>query len=180
MEQASLAPDPRYPAGRFEPPGAITPEDRERFIVDIDRLPEQLRAAVAGLDEQQLDTAYRSGGWTVRQLIHHVPESHMNCFIRFKLALTEDNPTIKPYDEAACAETADSKMDIEPSLHLIDGLHRRWTALLRSMTESQYQRTFQHPERGLMRLDMTLALYAWHGRHHTRHITALRERMGWL
>jgi uncharacterized damage-inducible protein DinB len=181
MEQASLAPDPRYPAGRFKKPETITAEDRDRFIGEIERLPGQIRAALAGLNEQQLDTPYREGGWTVRQVAHHLAESHMNSFIRFKLALTEDNPAIKPYDEAACAETADAKsMPVAPSLALLDGLHQRWTVLLRSLSEEQYRRTFRHPESGLMRLDVTLALYAWHCRHHTRHITALRERMGWV
>jgi hypothetical protein len=181
MEQASQASDPRYPVGRFTAPATITAGDRDRFIGEIEALPGQLRAALAGLNEQQLDTPYRDGGWTVRQVVHHFAESHMHSFLRFKLALTEDNPTIKPYGEAACAETPDAKtMPVLPSIELLDGLHQRWAVLLRWMSEQQYQRTFQHPERGLMKLDVTLAIYAWHCRHHTRHITALRERMGWV
>ena len=179
MEQASPALDLRYPAGRFQAPPSITAEDRERYIAELEHLVEGLRAATAGLNDSQLDTPYRDGGWTIRQVIHHLADSHMNSFVRFKLAMTEESPTIKPYDEAAWAELADSKLPVDLSLFLLDGLHRRWVALLRSMSPGDYQRTFTHPERGTMRLDMNLALYAWHCRHHTAHITSLRARMGW-
>ncbi len=136
--------------------------------------------ALKGLADAQIDTPYRDGGWTVRQVIHHLADSHMNSFVRFKLALTEDSPTIKPYNEAAWAETADARaLPLAPSLDLIDGLHQRWVVLLESLNDADFGRTFTHPERGQMRLDVNLALYAWHCRHHTAHIVSLRERMGW-
>lgn len=180
MEQATASIDPRHPIGRFQPPAVVTSADRARFIGDIRELPRQLRDAVAGLTDEQLDTPYRDGGWTVRQVVHHLADSHMNSFVRFKLALTEDSPMIKPYDESAWAETADSlELPLEPSIAILDGLHRRWVALLQSLREGDFERAFTHPERGPMRLDLNLALYSWHGRHHAAHITALRERMGW-
>jgi uncharacterized damage-inducible protein DinB len=180
MEQTSPALDARYPIGKFERPASVTSEDRSRFIQDIQTLPLDLRKAVAGLSDSQLDTPYREGGWTVRQVVHHVADSHMNSFVRFKLALTESNPVIKPYDEAAWAQTADAQnMPIEASLALLDGLHERWAVLMRATGESDFERTFQHPERGLMNLDTNLALYSWHGRHHVAHVTQLRSRMGW-
>lgn len=180
METPSLAADPRYPIGRFERPSTVSAADRLKWIADIESLPAQLRGALEGLDDAQLDTPYRDGGWTIRQVVHHVADSHINSFVRFKLALTEANPTIKPYDEAAWAETVDSKaLPVQPSLGVLDGVHQRWTALLRSLSEGDYQRTFQHPERGSMSLDANLALYSWHGRHHLAHVTRLRERMGW-
>jgi uncharacterized damage-inducible protein DinB len=180
MEQVSPAIDLRYPVGRFQAPAAITAEDRARFISVIERLPKSLSAAVAGLNDEQLDTPYREGGWTIRQVVHHLADSHMNSFIRFKLALTEESPTIKPYDEAACAELADSlRMPVNTSLMLLEGLHQRWTVLLRSMDQQHYQRAFKHPELGLVKLDVNLALYEWHCRHHTAHITSLRQRKGW-
>lgn len=173
-------PDPRYPIGTFERPALIAAEQRNRFIEDIEALPALLRNAVSGLSDAQIDTPYRDGGWTVRQVAHHVADSHMNSFIRFKLALTEKEPTIKPYDEAAWADTADTKsMPLEASLTLIEGLHTRWVALLRSLNEQQFERTFVHPERGSMTLSVNLALYSWHGRHHLAHILNLRRRMGW-
>jgi len=139
-----------------------------------------LRAAVAGLNEEQLNTPYRDGGWTVRQVIHHVPESHMNAYIRFKLALTENEPTIKPYDEAAWAETADVRdTPIEVSLTLLDNLHKRWVVLLKSMSDADFAKQFRHPELGVVPLEKNLALYAWHGNHHAAHITSLRERKQW-
>jgi uncharacterized damage-inducible protein DinB len=138
-----------------------------------------MRAAVAELMEQQLDMPYRPGGWTVRQVVHHVPESHMNSYVRFKLALTEGDPVIKPYDEALWAKLADADAPIEGSLALLDALHRRWVGLLESMKEGDFERTFRHPELGPVRLDQNLALYAWHGKHHVAHIAALRDRMGW-
>jgi hypothetical protein len=139
-----------------------------------------LRAAVAGLNEEQLNTPYRDGGWTVRQVIHHVPESHMNAYIRFKLALTEDDPTIKPYNEAAWAETADVRdTPVEVSLALLDNLHNRWVVLLKSMSDADFSKQFRHPELGVVPLVKNLALYAWHGKHHVAHITSLRERKQW-
>ncbi len=172
--------DLRYPVGRFQAPATISPEDRARFIDTIEALPARLRAAIAGLNDVQIDTRYRDGGWTVRQVVHHLADSHMNSFVRFKLGLTEDAPTIKPYLEGPCAETADSvNVPADASLALLDGLHQRWTVLLRAMTEQDYQRTFKHPERGVIRLDANLALYEWHCRHHTAHITSLRQRMNW-
>lgn len=180
MEQASAAADPRYPIGRFERPDTITADDRSRFIGEIEALPTQIRASIAGLDEAQLDTPYREGGWTLRQVIHHLADSHINSFIRFKLALTEDSPTITAYKEDMWAETADSRaMDVQASLAVLEGLHKRWVTLLRSLSDSDFERTFRHPERGLMRLDVNLALYAWHGKHHAEHITRLRSQKSW-
>jgi hypothetical protein len=139
-----------------------------------------MRAAVEGLTNEQLDTPYRFGGWTVRQVVHHVPDSHLNSYVRFKLALTEDTPTIKPYDEAAWARLADTAtVETETSLALLESLHDRWVRLLESMSDADFKRSFLHPELGLARLDQNLALYAWHGKHHVAHITALRDRMGW-
>jgi uncharacterized damage-inducible protein DinB len=172
--------DLRYPVGRFKRPDRLTQEEREAHIAAIAETPARLRAAVANLNFEQLDTPYRPGGWTVRQLVHHLPDSHMNSYIRFRLALTEDEPTIKAYDEARWAELADAKTSpIEPSLALLENLHKRWVMLLRSLTPSDWERTFRHPELGPMRLDQNLALYGWHGRHHVAHITSLRERQGW-
>jgi uncharacterized damage-inducible protein DinB len=139
-----------------------------------------MRAAVKGLSEQQLDTPYREGGWSVRQVVHHVPDSHLNSYIRFKWALTEDEPTIKPYAEDRWARLADSKVTpIEVSLTLLDSLHRRWSDLLHSLRGEDWKRKLRHPEAGVLTLDKMLALYAWHGRHHVAHITSLREKMGW-
>ena len=139
-----------------------------------------MRAAVAGLDETQLNTPYREGGWTVRQVVHHVPDSHMNSYVRFKLALTEDKPTIRPYDEAAWAELPDSRSTpIATSLTLLETLHDRWVGLLRSMSDADFARRIIHPERGELTLDALVTMYAWHSRHHVAHITALRVRMGW-
>ena len=172
--------DLRYPVGKYEAPARIDAAQRSRWIDEIAALPAQLRAAVAGLDEHQLDTPYRSGGWTVRQVVHHVPDSHMNALTRFKLALTEDNPTIKPYDEAAWAMLPDSRMPVASSLMLLESLHARWVALLRALKEEDFQRTYLHPEHGrTFTLGGLLAMYAWHGRHHTAHVTTLRSRMGW-
>lgn len=166
----------RYPIGRFNPAAAGSRADQ---IETLRRLPERLRAAVHGLNESQLDTPYRDGGWTVRQLVHHVADSHANSYVRVKLALTEDNPTIVAYDEAAWAKLPDSKMPIEASLPMIDAVHARLVALLEAMLEADYQKTFRHPERGQVTLANNLALYDWHSKHHTAHITRLRERMGW-
>jgi hypothetical protein len=139
-----------------------------------------LRAAVAGLTPQQLDTPYRPEGWSVRQVVHHVPESHMNAYIRFKLALTEDEPTVKPYDEAAWAKLPDVPgTPIETSLTLLEALHDRWVRVLRLLDDNSFKRTFHHPEIGVVTLERNLALYAWHGKHHAAHVTSLRDRMGW-
>jgi len=176
----AFEPDLRYPVGEFQQPESLTDAQRQECISAIADAPARLAAAVAGLTAAQLDTPYRPGGWTVRQLVHHIPDSHMNAYTRFKLALTEDVPTIKPYDEKSWAELADSKGAIEPSLALLENLHKRWVALLRSLAPSDWSRTFYHPEHGwTMSLDAVLAMEAWHGRHHVAHITSLRERNGW-
>jgi uncharacterized damage-inducible protein DinB len=172
--------DLRYPIGRFEYKGENTEEQRRELIGRIEQTPARLRAAVAGLKADHMETPYRPGGWTVRQLVHHVADSHMNSFMRFRLALTEDNPAIKGYDQDRWAQLADSRTQpVEVSLDLLDALHRRWAGLLRSMGPDEFARTFVHSELGPVTLDRTLALYAWHGDHHTAHITSLRERMGW-
>ena len=172
-----------YPIGKFSFPSAPTEEQRSEWISEILIAPVQLRAAVEGLTPEQIETPYRPGGWTVRQVIHHVPESHMNAYIRFKLALTEHNPIVKPYNENAWAETPDvASTEIEVSLTMLAMLHQRWYALLGAMTEADFERGYLHPEfpdRGPIPLGGVLAMYAWHGKHHTAHITALRERMGW-
>jgi len=172
--------DPRYPIGKFKTPESTTAASRAEHIEILRQLPERLRVAVSGLNDAQLDTPYREGGWTVRQLVHHVGDSHANSVIRFKLALTEDWPTIKPYDEKAWAELPDSKsLPIDGSLVFIEAMHARWVALLEAMNEVDFARGMVHPERGRSNLAHTLALYAWHSLHHTAHITSLRERMGW-
>jgi len=171
--------DLRYPIGHFSPPASSLPGVRAAHIQTLRRLPERLRAAVSGLSDAQLDTPYRDGGWTVRQVVHHVFDSHANSYMRFKLALTEEWPTIKPYDEAAWAELADSRMPIEVSLTLIEALHGRWVGLLESLSDEDFQKGFEHPERGRQNLAKVLALYDWHSRHHTAHITNLRARQGW-
>ena len=173
--------DLSYPIGKFAVEGEITAERRAGWIAEIAEVPAQLRAAVKDLTEAQLDTPYRPGGWTVRQVAHHLPDSHLNAYIRFKLALTEDGPTIKPYAEARWAELPDTVgTQVGVSLMLLEALHRRWVVLLKAMDESQWARAFFHPEqKKLLRLDGILAMYAWHGRHHLAHITTLREREGW-
>jgi uncharacterized damage-inducible protein DinB len=171
--------DYRYPIGKFAWKGAFTDDERRWAIEVIAHTPDQMRDAVEGLDDAQLDTPYREGGWTVRQVVHHVPDSHLNAYTRFKLALTEDAPTIKPYNEAAWAELPDSRGDISVSLDLLEALHKRWVPLLRTLSEVDYKRTFRHPEMGLMTLGALLRLYEWHGRHHVAHIMNLRSRMGW-
>ena len=172
--------DLSYPIGKFVWGGPAGAADRARRIDEIAAAPAALRAAVADLAAEQLDTPYRPGGWTVRQVCHHVPDSHMNAYVRFKLAVTEDTPTIKPYDEAAWAELADVKsVSVASSLALLDALHERWVAFLRSLGDADWARTFRHPELGVVPLERNVALYAWHGRHHVAHVTALRERMGW-
>lgn len=180
MTMTEPAADPRYPIGKFQRDVEPTPERRREWIDAIAETPARFRAAVQGLSDEQLDTPYRDGGWTVRQLAHHVPDSHMNALIRFKLGLTEDNPLIKTYDEALWAELGDVRATpLETSLATLELVHERWVHLLRSITDEQWARTIQHPEWGPMRLETMLALYAWHGRHHVAHVTRLRERMGW-
>jgi uncharacterized damage-inducible protein DinB len=172
--------DLRYPIGRFNPPASSTAGIRAAQIQTLRVLPERLQAAVSGLDDAQLDTPYRDGGWTVRQLVHHIADSHANSYVRFKLALTEDWPTIKPYDEAAWAELSDSlTLPADVSLTFIAALHARWVSLLGSMSEDDFQKGFNHPELGRQNLARTLALYDWHSRHHTAHIANLRARQGW-
>jgi len=172
--------DPRYPIGKFSFSGPTDAAQRKQFIDAIAQAPVALRAAVSGLSPKQVETPYRDGGWTVRQVVHHVPESHMNAYIRFKLALTEDEPTIKPYMEDRWAETEDVEATpLEVSLSLLDSLHDRWVRLLRSLKPDDWKRTFRHPELGTVSLEKNLALYAWHGRHHVAHVTELRKRMGW-
>ena len=172
--------DLRYPVGKFQFPDVVTADHRRTYIDQIAQTPARLRAAVAGLSDEQLETRYRPDGWTVRQVVHHVPDSHLNSYCRFKLALTEDQPAIKAYAEDRWAELPDGRGGpVEVSLRLLECLHSRWVALLRSLTEDEWKRTFRHPELGLVRLDQNAALYAWHGRHHEAHITSLRERMGW-
>lgn len=172
--------DLRYPIGRFQARSGLSADDRATFIDQIAALPAALRAAVAGLDAEQLSTPYRPDGWTVRQVVHHVADSHINSYARFKRAVTEDEPEIRGYDEAVWAELPDARDEnIEDSLLLLETLHRRWTRFLRSLDATQYARSFRHSEIGRISLESNLQLYAWHGRHHTAHITRLRERMGW-
>lgn len=174
-----LNPDLRFPIGDFSPAHPIAHAARRAQIDVLRALPQKLSAAVNDLSDAQLDTPYREGGWTVRQLVHHIADSHANAYIRFKLALTEDGPTIKPYDEAAWARLPDSRLPVAVSLAILEGLHIRWVALIESLAEADYSRVFHHPERGPQDLATTLGLYAWHSEHHTAHITALRKRMGW-
>jgi hypothetical protein len=171
--------DPRYPVGKFERPETITSEDRLNAIGSLAELPEQLRNAVEGMDSKQLNTSYREGGWTVRQLVHHIADSHMNAFIRIRLALTEDWPTIKPYDENAWATLHDSAAPVEWSLELIESLHARWVMLLQSLSDEQWQRGFRHPESGPWTVEAATLMYGWHSRHHVAHITHLRAAGGW-
>lgn len=172
--------DLRYPIGPFAWSGSNTTEQRKHYIEEIAVAPQRMRSAIAGLAPDQLDTPYRDGGWTVRQVVHHVPDSHMNSYIRFKLALTENEPTVKPYDESRWAEFIDSKTGpIEASLNLLEGLHERWVILLQSLTQDDVRKTFNHPELGITTIDKYIALYAWHGAHHVAHITSLCERKGW-
>jgi uncharacterized damage-inducible protein DinB len=171
--------DLRFPTGKFHFDSDVTSAKRAAAIDAIRTTPAALRAAVGTLTDTQLDTPYRPGGWTVRQLVHHVPESHMNAFVRFKLALTEENPTIKPYNEDAWAKLKDASAPIAPSLTLLDALHERWVTLLNGMDATDFTRPLQHPERGRMTLDSMLQLYAWHGPHHVAHVTSLRTREGW-
>jgi hypothetical protein len=172
--------DPRYPIGKFSFDGTLSDAQRNQYIDDIAKTPAALRSAIKGLSPQQIETPYREGGWTVRQVVHHVPESHMNAYIRFKLALTEDDPTIKPYMEDRWANLEDvQSTPLEVSLALLDSLHDRWVRLLRLIKPEEWKRTFRHPELGAVSLEKNVALYSWHGRHHVAHVTSLREKMGW-
>jgi uncharacterized damage-inducible protein DinB len=169
-----------YPIGRFEHRPGLSAEERAGLIRQIEEAPARLRAAVAGLSDARLDTPYRPGGWTVRQVIHHVPDSHLNAYIRFKWALTEDRPAIKAYEEKDWALTPEVRATpVEVSLRLLEALHQRWVVLLREMSGEDFARVLIHPQNGEMTLERMLGLYAWHGRHHVAHITGLRERMGW-
>jgi hypothetical protein len=161
----------RYPIGPFQPRSGLTAEERESFVNDIAGFPVRFRAAVEGLSESQLDTPYRDGGWTVRQVAHHVPDSHLQGYVRFKLAMTEDAPVIKTYEQAAWGDTEDSRSaPVDCSLDLLEGLHKRWAYLLRSLSEEDFARTYRHPEMGEVSLETTLQLYAWHGKHHLAHV----------
>jgi uncharacterized damage-inducible protein DinB len=172
--------DSRYPIGDFAMPTQVSPARRQQAIEEIATTPSKMRAAVKGLNEAQLDTPYREGGWTVRQVVHHVPDSHLNAYLRLKLALTENRPTIKPYDEAAWAELADSKSTpVEVSQTLLDSVHVRFVQLWRSLKPEHFARTFVHPDHGERTVDWLLFLYEWHGQHHTAHITELRKQKGW-
>lgn len=172
--------DLRYPIGPFAFPAGYGESDRRASIDRIATTPARLRAAVAGLDDPALDTPYRPGGWTVRQVVHHVADSHMNAYIRTRLALTEEHPTIKPYDEVRWAELPDSREPVEGSLALLDRLHARWVVVLRSMSNEDFGRTFFHPGGNVtVTLERNTATYAWHGDHHIAHITELRRREGW-
>jgi hypothetical protein len=171
--------DLRYPIGHFAPPASSLPGIRTAHMQTLRLLPERLRAAVAGLDDTQLNTPYREDGWTIRQVVHHLGDSHANAYVRCKLALTEDWPTIKPYDEAAWANLPDSRLPIDTSLAFVEALHGRWVALLEEMNGDDFRKGYNHPERGRQNLATVLAMYDWHSRHHTAHITSLRARKGW-
>jgi uncharacterized damage-inducible protein DinB len=172
--------DPRYPIGKFQEPLEVTPQLRQQAMENIAEAPAQLRAAVGGLSPTQLDTPYREGGWTLRQVVHHVPDSHLNAYVRLRLALTEDQPTIKPYEENLWAQLPDAKTaPIDISLALLDALHDRWMRLWRSLTADQFGRVFIHPGHGPRTVDWMLFLYAWHGRHHVAHIRELRKQKSW-
>ena len=172
--------DLRYPVGRFDPRLPLAEADRKAAIDSIAATPARLREAVAGLSDAQLDTPYRDGGWTVRQVVHHVPDSHLNAYVRFKLALTEDAPTIRPYHEELWSELADGRSaPVDVSLELLDALHTRWLLLLRSLSDADFARPLVHPEMGPLTIATLVRMYEWHGRHHVAHITALRQRSGW-
>jgi uncharacterized damage-inducible protein DinB len=173
--------DVRYPVGKFDRRDRLTPGERSAMIEAVAEAPARMRDAVRSLDAAKLDAPYREGGWTVRQVVHHVPDSHMNAYLRFKWALTEERPTIKPYDEAEWAKLSDSQdTPVETSLTMLEALHDRWVRLMRKMTDADFKRVLLHPEHaGEMTLDSMLGLYEWHGRHHVGHVTALRKRSGW-
>ncbi|MGE7952902.1 YfiT family bacillithiol transferase [Lysinibacillus xylanilyticus] len=168
--------DVRYPIGQFQFPKVVTAQQVQEWMEDIRLLPKQLGEALKGASEQALTKSYRENGWTVTQLVHHIADSHMNSYIRFKLALTESTPTIKPYDEEEWAKQPDSEMPVSTSYKIIEGLHERWVYLLKSLSEEQLQRAFNHPDSGLMTLEKAVALYAWHGKHHLAHIQMALEK----
>ena len=171
----------KYPIGKFRAPYRITPATRENYINDLERLPGQITEAVKGLTNNQLDTAYRPEGWTIRQVVHHIPDSHLNSYIRYKWALTEKQPLIKAYHEKEWAQLPDAlKGPVEMSLELLQDLHKRWVWLLRNLSQEDWSKCFIHPETGKqIPLDLNLSLYSWHGKHHLAHITSLKERKGW-
>ena len=169
----------RYPVGRFAHEGPITQAHRDRWSDEIAALPERLRVALDGLSDRQLDTPYRPGGWTLRQVAFHLPDSHFNGYARIKWALTEERPTIKPYDENGWMEFADTALPVEVALRTLDGLHARWAALMRGLSVEQFERTYLHPDDGEVSVERALGTYAWHGRHHLAHVTGLVEREGW-
>jgi DinB superfamily len=173
--------DPRYPVGPFAAPaGSLSEAARAGLIAEVKAAPQAFRAALAGLTPPQLDTPYRPGGWTLRQVAHHVPDSHLNAYVRFRLALTEDKPTIKTYAEDRWAELPEARTaPVELSLDLLEALHRRFVLLLENMSAAEWSRQLTHPDHGLVGLEWMLAMYAWHGRHHTGHVTSLRRRQGW-
>lgn len=173
--------DPRYPIGKFHAPESFDAASRQSALAAIAALPGELRDAVVGLDDAQLDTPYRDGGWTVRQVVHHVVDSHLNAYVRHKLAMTEDEPTIRPYDESTWAELGEARTaDPKLSLNLLAALHARWVAFLDTLAPADFERGFHHPEaKRRMSIDWSLAMYAWHGRHHMAHVTALRAARGW-
>ena len=179
MYNVQMTTDLRYPIGEFALPAVITAAMRGHAIDGIGALPARMRDALRGLSESQLDTPYRPDGWTVRQLVHHVADSHLNAYVRLKLAITEDNPTVKPYDEKAFAALADSRLPVEVSLALLESMHARWVAVLRSLTPEQFERPLYHPEIGPIVVDYLVFTYDWHSRHHVAHITRLRQREGW-
>lgn len=174
-----MSDDLKYPVGKFDSDFEVTNDLRQKFIQTISGLPEKLNEAVKNLSDKQLDTPYRPEGWTVRQVVHHIADSHLNSYCRFKLALTEDAPTIRPYYEDRWAELADSKMPIDVSMKIIEGVHSRWTTLLNSMSDEDFKRKLNHPESGEWSLEKMLGLYDWHSRHHLAHITTLAERENW-
>lgn len=173
--------DLRYPIGPFVSRTELTPDERRSLIDAIAAAPARLREAVRGLNETQFETPYREGGWSVREVVHHLPESHLNAYMRLKLALTEDDPVIRPYDEDAWSRTPEVRTTpVETSLTMLEALHERWTILWRALAPEDFRRTFRHPEHsGVQTVDWLVAMYSWHGRHHTAHITSLRERMRW-
>lgn len=179
MTMQAPALDLRYPIGQFEYAQPYSLPERAQKIRDIEDCPAKLRAAVSGLNQTQIDTPYRDGGWTVRQTVHHIADSHINSFIRFRFALTEDNFVVKPYNEKLWAELPDVREPVEVSLQLLEALHHRWIVMLKALTPEQWKRTMNHPEFGPLTLDKALGLYSWHSRHHVAHITGLRKRMNW-
>ncbi|MDA0684469.1 MAG: putative metal-dependent hydrolase [Bacteroidetes bacterium] len=180
MRQMDSSSDPRFPIGRFSFKPNPSIEDRRGYILQIASVPNALRDAVRGMTDSMLDTRYREEGWTVRQVVHHLFDSHANAYIRFRLALTEDHPRVTAYDEKAWADLADTQsVPVDVSLGLLDGLHARWVATLNAMQDSDFGRNIDHPDNGIMSVDELLQMYAWHGDHHIAHVTSLKQRMGW-